>query len=377
MRETGVEQLQIAFFGSSLCSSYWNGAATYYRGLIRALHELGHRVTFYEPDILDRQKHRDLPEVEWAKIVVYPAESEAQVLAALDQAGGADLLVKASGVGAHDALLEREIARRGGNGSAGRPQTAFWDVDAPATLDRLDADPSDPFREDVLQFDYVFTYGGGDEIVQRYERFGARVCVPIYNAADPQVHHPVEAQERFRADLTFLGNRLPDREARVEEFFFSAARLLPRSRFLLGGSGWEPHQLPPNVQHLGHVYVHEHNALNCTPRAVLNVSRESMARTGYSPATRVFEAAAAGACLITDSWPGVEAFFKPGQEILVASSGHEVAEILAALDSERAARIGAAARRRVLASHTYTKRAAELMQLLAPATQQTTGAHVS
>jgi spore maturation protein CgeB len=376
MNQAGEEHLQIAFFGSSLASSYWNGAATYYRGLIRALHDLGHRVTFYEPDILDRQKHRDLPEIDWATMVVYEAGRAEDVLAAVERASDADVVVKASGVGAYDDLLEREVARLG-EGGGGRPMTVFWDVDAPATLDRLDADPADPFRELVPAYDFVLTYGGGDEIVRRYERFGARACVPIYNAADPDVHHPVEPEERFAADLTFLGNRLPDREARVEEFFFSAARLLPGSSFLLGGSGWEPERLPPNVGYLGHVYVHEHNALNCTPRAVLNVSRESMARAGFSPATRIFEAAAAAACLITDEWPGIDAFFEPGEEILVAQSGTDVAEILAGLEVDRARRIGAAARRRVLASHTYAKRAAEVTRLLGRHVRAAAGAQAT
>src|SRR5207248_10124240 len=165
--------------------------------------------------------------------------------------------------------------------------------------------------------------------------------------------------------LGFLGNRLPDREARVYTFFFEPARALPEHHFLLGGSGWEQHvpQLP-NVTYLGHIYTRDHNAFNCTPLAVLNISRESMARYGFSPATRVFEAAGAGGCLITDWWEGIDFFLEPGEEVLVARDGSEVAEHLDALEPGRAMRIGQAARRRILARHTYAHRAAELEALL-------------
>src|SRR5207237_179312 len=150
--------------------------------------------------------------------------------------------------------------------------------------------------------------------------------MPIYNALDPGTHHPVSADARFAAVLGFLGNRMPDREARVEEFFFGPAELLPEHTFLLGGSGWEWRRWLPNVAYVGHVYTRDHNAFNCTPLAVLNISRESMARCGFSPATRVFEAAGAGACLITDWWEGIDYFLEPDQEVLVARDGAGVAE---------------------------------------------------
>jgi len=164
--------------------------------------------------------------------------------------------------------------------------------------------------------------------------------------------------------LLFLGNRLPDRETRVEEFFFRTAALLPAHRFLLGGSGWADKELPPNVDYLGHVYTRDHNVLNSSAVAVLNISRQSMADCGFSPATRVFEAAGAGACLITDGWAGIGQFFTPGEEILVAESGDEVAALLKRLTPEETAAIGQAARRRVLAAHTYSSRALQVDNLL-------------
>jgi spore maturation protein CgeB len=357
-------RFNIAFFGSSLVSAYWNGAATYYRGIIRALYELGHRVTFYEPDVFDRQAHRDMPDPPWAKVVVY---QESQVHAALESAAGADVVVKASGVGVHDELLEREVL------SLRRPGTAvvFWDVDAPATLERITSTLDDPFRALIPRYDLIFTYGGGAPVVNAYRGWGARDCVPIYNALDPQTHHPVPADSRFAGILGFLGNRLPDREARVREFFFEPARRLPSHSFILGGNGWDAGAgAPPNVRLLGHVYSNDHNAFNCTARAVININRDSMARTGFSPPTRVFEAAGAGACLITDAWEGVEQFLEPGREVLVAHSGAEVAAQVADLDELTARRMGQQAYRRVLAHHTYARRALEVEATLEARTPQ-------
>jgi spore maturation protein CgeB len=351
-----VSGLRIAFFGSSLVSSYWNGAATYYRGLIRALDARGHRTTFYEPRIFGRQEHRDIADPDWARVVVYaPEETRAAVAAA----AGADVVVKASGVGAGDELLEAEVLEL-----PGRALKVFWDVDAPATLARMEADPDDALRALIPGYDCVFTYGGGGPVVERYEALGARSCLPVYNALDPATHHPVAPVATLRADLSFLGNRLPDREARVREFLLGAARAAPEAGFLLAGSGWDGADLPANVRALGHLGSERHNALNCSALAVLNVTRESMAANGWSPPTRVFEAAGAGACLITDAWRGIEDFLEPGREVLVAAGGEEVAGELRALDPVRAAAIGAAARERVLAEHTYEQRAEQVERAL-------------
>ena len=350
----------ISIFGSSLVSAYWNGAATYYRGIVRAMHGAGHAVTFYEPDAWDRQAHRDIADPPWARVVVYPNREDA-ALRALDDGCRADIVVKMSGVGVFDELLEAGVLARRRQGAL----TIFWDVDAPATLDRVGGNPDDPFRALIPQYDLVLTYGGGDPVVRAYEACGARACVPIYNAHDPETHYPVDRDARFEACLGFHGNRLPDREARVDEFFFRAAAALPERRFLLGGNGWDDKARPANVTYVGHVRTGDHNAFNSTPLALLNISRDSMARYGFSPATRVFEAAAAGACLITDAWEGVDTFFEPGRELLVASSGEEVADTLARLSVESADAVGAAARARVLADHTYTRRVQQLERLLA------------
>ena len=348
--------MNVAFYGSSLVSAYWNGAATYYRGLVRALHERGHHVTFFEPDAYERQAHRDIEDPEWARVVVYAPDAWER---ALEQGRGADVVVKTSGVGVNDAELEAGVL------VLDVPTTVFWDVDAPATLARLEADAADPLRALVPRYDLVLTYGGGDPVVERYRALGARDCVPVYNALDPETHHPVPPEPRFASDLAFLGNRLPDREARVGEFFLRAAELAPDRRFLLGGAGWDDRPLRANVNYVGHVGTRDHNALNSTPLAVLNVLRDTMAANGYSPATRVFEAVGAGACLVTDAWEGIELFLEPDQEVLVARDGEEVAAHVAALTPERARAMGEAARRRVLAEHTYAHRAAQVEELLA------------
>ena len=345
--------MRIAFFGSSLLSAYWNGAATYYRGLLRALADRGHAITFYEPDAFDRQAHRDIEPPDWARVVVYPPTPSAMERM-LQEAGNADVLVKASGVGVLDSELEAAVLAHA------RPNTItiFWDVDAPATLDAMGRDPQHQLRALIPRYDLVMTYGGGDPVIEAYRSFGARDCIPVYNALDPATHFPVPRRAEFACDLAFLGNRLPDREARVEQFFLDAAGRLPERRFLIGGSGWGDKPMPANVRWLGHVYTADHNALNCSALAVLNINRDSMARYGFSPPTRIFEAAGAGACIVTDAWEGIELFLEPGREILVARDGPEVAERLAGLDEASGRAIGDAAYRRILAEHTYAHRAA-------------------
>jgi spore maturation protein CgeB len=351
--------MRIAFYGSSLLSSYWNGAATYYRGLLAALAPLGHDITFYEPDAFDRQQHRDIDPPNYARVVVYPATSDG-LRSVLAEAPAADAVVKASGVGVFDDELLAGILHHARPGAL----RLFWDVDAAATLDAMRANPDHPLRAALPQLDLVLTYGGGPPVVAAYTSLGARRCVPVYNALDPATHHPVPPDPRFSVDLAFLANRLPDREARVEAFFFDAADRLPDRRFLLGGNGWHDKPMPANVRAIGHVGTADHNAFNCSALATLNVARDSMASVGFSPATRVFEAAGAGACLITDAWEGIELFLEPDREILVARDGADVANHLAGLTPERATSIGQAARARILAGHTYAKRAVIVDALL-------------
>ncbi len=351
--------MKIAFYGSSLLSSYWNGAATYYRGILCELARRGHDISFYEPDAFDRQQHRDIDPPSWARVIVYPATPEG-LADVIKDAAQADVVVKASGVGVFDDELMVGVMQQA------KPDALriFWDVDAAATLEEMRADSGHAVRKILPQLDLVLTYGGGDPVVSAYRELGARDCVPVYNALDPDSHFPVAPDPRFACDLAFLGNRLPDREARVEEFFLKPAVLLPDRSFLIGGNGWDSKPVPDNVRSHGHVYTTQHNGFNCTPLAVLNIARESMAHIGFSPATRVFEAAGAAACLITDAWEGIELFLTPGEEVLVARDGQDVADHLAALTPERARAIGQAARARVIMEHSYALRGAQVDAIL-------------
>ena len=351
--------MKIAIYGSSLLSSYWNGAATYYRGILHALAQYGHEITFFEPDAYDRQSHRDIDPPPWCRIVVYPA-TEAGLRDVLAQAKAADIVIKASGVGVYDDALLNGIMTQARIDAL----RIFWDVDAPATLSEIATSADHPLRKALPHLDAVLTYGGGNPVVSSYRSLGALLCVPVYNALDPATHHPVPAEHRFRSDLTFLGNRLPDRERRVDQFFLAAAERMPGRRLLLGGAGWADKPCPDNVIKLGHVSTEAHNALNASALAVLNISRDSMAATGFSPATRVFEAAGAGACLFTDPWEGLELFLTPDKEVIVVRDGIDVAEAVLSLTSAQAAAIGQAALRRVRSEHTYDRRAATLHALL-------------
>jgi spore maturation protein CgeB len=351
--------MNISFFGSSLVSSYWNGAATYYRGLLKEIAALGHAITFFEPDAFQRQAHRDIDDPDWARVVVYPATSEGWQQSLSLAAQGSDLLIKASGVGVFDQELENAVADL-----PSRTMRIYWDVDAPATLQAVAENENHHLRTAIPRYDLVLTYGGGERVVAGYRAIGARDCVPIYNALDPKTHYPVSRRPDLGCDLSLLANRLPDREARIDQFFIEVARSMPSKRFLLGGSGWDSRLLPANIRALGHVGTGMHNAFFASGLATLNVNRASMARYGFSPPTRVFEAAGAGACLITDSWEGIDHFLDPGTEILVAADAWEVAGHLDVLTPDRARDIARRARRRILAHHTYQRRAIQFENLM-------------
>jgi spore maturation protein CgeB len=350
--------MKLFVFGSSLTSTYWNGAATYYRGIYKNLHRLGHHITFAEPDIYGRQNRQDCPHISYADIVVYRPHQDVPKL--LRAASTADVIIKHSGVGADDELLEHGVL---GCQSA-HTRIMFWDVDAPATLARVAERSDDPFRALIPQYDVILTYGGGPGVLEQYRTLGARCCHAIYNALDPDTHHPVKAAADLLCDLVFVGHRLPDREQRVEDYFLRAAILAPDLHFLLGGEGWKDKKLPPNVRWIGHVSSDEHNQVNCSARMVLNINRESMARTGFSPPTRIFEAAGAGACVVTDLWAGVDEFFNPGIEILTAGSASEIVRHLRQTSPAGACEIGSAMRKRALRDHSYASRAIKVDGIL-------------
>jgi spore maturation protein CgeB len=349
--------MNIFVFGSSIVSSYWNGAATYYRGCYKFLARRGHAITFAEPDAYGRQQHHDEVDTSYVRSVVY--QPGVGVDRMLSLAAGADIVIKHSGVGVDDELLERRILEL-----QLQSLIAFWDVDAPATLTRMHEDANDAFHQVLPRYDLVLTYGGGPWCRDQYLAFGAKSYFSIYNGLDPETHHPVPPDPDLVCDVAFLGNRLPDREARVEELFLDAASLAPHSRFLLGGAGWKDKALPPNVLAIGHVPTAQHNRVNCSAGMVMNINRTSMAQSGFSPPTRMFEVAGAGTCLLCDDWPGIEDCFAPGRELLVVRNAREVADALVTYSADARRKFGDAFRARALRDHTYAQRALQAEQAL-------------
>lgn len=344
--------MKIFAFGSSIVSSYWNGAATYYRGCYKYLARMGHEITFAEPDAYGRQQHRDSDDFSYVRSLVYQPGTDLDAMLAL--ASDADVVVKHSGIGVDDETLERRVLEL-------QPSCAitYWDVDAPATLARMYAHSDDPFRTYMPRYDAVLTYGGGPYCREHFLKFGAQAYFSMYNGLDPETHFPVAPDPELACDVAFLGNRLPDREARVEELFLQAAELAPESRFLLGGEGWGDKPMPANVRYVGHVPTSDHNRVNCSAGMVMNINRASMAMSGFSPPTRVFEVAGAGTCLLCDDWPGIDDCFEPGTEILVVKSARDVVDALAVQDDAARRKIGAAFHTRALRDHTYAQRAVQ------------------
>ncbi len=342
--------MNVFVFGSSIVSSYWNGAATYYRGIYKYLARRGHHITFAEPDAYGRQEHRDTDDYSYVRSIIYKPYVDIDRM--LERAADADVVIKHSGLGVDDATLEQRVLELSQHSAV-----IFWDVDAPATIGRLHADNEDPFHSQIPQYDAILTYGGGPVSRDEYLKLGARRYHSIYNGLDPETHHPIAPDPAFRCDVIFLGNRLPDREQRVEELFLNAAKLAPDKTFILGGEGWSDKPLPGNVRWIGHVSTDDHNRMNCSVDMVMNINRSSMASFGFSPPTRVFEVAGAGACMLCDDWPGIEDCFRVGEEILVVRSARDVVDALANYDGRSRQRIGEAFRARALRDHTYAQRA--------------------
>jgi spore maturation protein CgeB len=243
-------------------------------------------------------------------------------------------------------------------------------MDAPATLDAVAADPAHHLRRIIPLYDLVLACGGGAPVVTGYGRLGARRCAPVHGALDPAAHFPVRSRNSYQCDLSLLANRAPGRDARVDAFFVRAAAILRHHRFLLGGAGWRDKVVPANVCCAGPIGADDHNAFFASGLATLNINRDDMARHGCAPTARMFAAAGTGACLITEAWEGIAQFLEPDREVLVAVDGEEVAELVANLTPDDARQIAAAARLRILAHHTYERRARAVEALLEGMTQK-------
>lgn len=340
--------MNIVIFGLSVSSSWGNGHAALWRGLIGGLVGAGHRVMFYERDVPYYAENRDLNALPGAELVLYrdwPAPS----LADADVAIVTSYCPDASA--ATDLVLHSRTLR------------VFYDLDTPVTLARLDAGETvDYVGTGLSGFDLVLSYTGGPALNALRDRLGARRVVPVYGSVDPAVHRPAHPRDDYRALLSYLGTYAADRQAALERLFVEPARLLPDARFIIGGAQY-PDGFPwtANTHFVWHVPPAEHPSFYGASRMTLNVTRAAMALMGWCPSGRLFEAAACGVPILTDDWPGLDEFFEPGAEILIARTTDEAMAALALPDATLNA-IAVRARARALARHSARARADEMVQ---------------
>jgi len=351
--------LKFVVFGLTVSSSWGNGHATLWRGLIRALDRLGHQLVFFERDVPYYADARDLDALPGrSELVLYP-NWESVRLRAEREVRTADVAMVTSycpdGVLAADLILRHAPALR-----------LFYDLDTPVTLAKLSAGAAVPYLPPygLGDFDLVLSYTGGAALEALQAQLGARNVAPLYGHVDPGQHRPAPGQDVFRADYSYLGTYAADRQAALETLFIEPARLRPEQRFVIGGSGY-PQDFPwaDNIFFVRHLPPPDHPAFFCSSRLTLNVTRRDMAAMGYCPSGRLFEAAACGVPVLSDWWEGLDRFFEPGTEILI---GRSTDDAVAALDLAQPELdgIAAAARQRVLAEHSSEHRARALLALL-------------
>lgn len=346
--------MKIVMFGLTISSSWGNGHATLLRGLFKALVARGHRIVFFEQDVPYYAAHRDMVEFPGIELHLYSDWSNVRHEAATvlrDADVGIVTSYCPDGIAATELLLDSPVCLR-----------VLYDLDTPVTLDAWKQGQSLSYigARGLEDFDLVLSYTGGAALLDLQQTLGARRVFPLYGSVDPDIHHPGTSTPDVLWDLSYLGTYADDRQSQLDSLFIGAARQLPVRRFLIGGSKY-PHSFPwlPNIWYVQHVPPASHAAFYCSSLLTLNVTRAAMARTGYCPSGRLFEAAACGAAIVSDDWDGLDEFFKPGEEILVV---HDVRETIAAITLPRAElrRIGAAGRQRVLDQHTAMHRAVEM-----------------
>jgi spore maturation protein CgeB len=345
--------MKLVIFGLTVSSSWGNGHATIWRGLLRALIRRGHHVVFFERDVPYYAAHRDQHDLPGGTLELYSDWDEIRPSAERCLAD-ADVAMVTSycpdGSAATDLVLESSTALR-----------TFYDLDTPVTLAELRAGRPLTYigPRGLKDFDLVFSYTGGRALEALRDELGARNFLPLYGSVDPEVHKPVPAADDFRADLSYLGTYAADRQRALERLFIEPARRLPQLRFLIGGAQY-PQDFPwtSNIHFVWHIPPPMHPAFYCSSRLTLNVTRSAMARMGYCPSGRLFEAAACGVPIVSDWWEGLDEFFTPNQEILVAHSSDDSVRALE-LSDEELNRIARAARERALSQHTAEQRASE------------------
>lgn len=356
MSGTG-EHLKITIFGLTISSSWGNGHATPYRALLRALHRAGHGVVFYERDVPYYAKHRDFTSADFCRLVLYSAWEEIRVRARRD-ISESDIVIHASYCPEGARIIDEAFA-------SARPLHVFYDLDTPVTLGKLSSAGADYLRaEQIPQFDLYLSWCGGKILDQLEQQWCARKALPLYGCVDPEVHARVAVPEQYRCRMSYMGTYAADRQQKVETLFLEPVRQRPQETFVLAGSLYpDDVQWPANLRRFEHVSPHDHPALYSSSRLTLNLTRDAMAGGGFCPSGRLFEAAACGTPIVSDWFEGLNQFFAPDEEILVA---RETADVLRALDAsdDRLSRIAHRARERTLAEHTGERRAAQLVSYL-------------
>ncbi len=351
--------IKLVVFGLSVSSSWGNGHATLWRGLAAALARQGHRLVFFERDVPYYAAHRDLTQLPGGgQLILYSDWSEAVKLAEAHLADAGAAMVTSycpDGVSASDLVLASRV-----------PVKSFYDLDTPITLEALHQGKRMEYLppRGLGDFDVVLSFTGGASLTALEEQLGARRALPLYGSVDPRAHYPVAPRDAFAADLSYLGTYAANRQHALARLFLEPARRMPHKTFIIGGSLY-PADFPwsDNLKYVPHVPPPDHPAFYCSSRLTLNVTRGPFAALGWCPSARLFEAAACGIPVLSDAWPGLESFFTPGSEILVADGPDDVVAALSRSPEELAG-IGQAARERTLAEHTAEHRARELIRIL-------------
>ena len=357
--------MKFVIFGLSISSSWGNGHATLLRGLFRALARRGHRIVFFERDVPYYAANRDLVSFDNLDLHLY-ADWQSAARVAADELRDADVGMVTSycfdGIAASDVILSSAV-----------PLRVFYDLDTPVTLARVQAGEILSYigPRALQDFDLVLSYTGGVALDELRSQLRARAVAPLYGSVDPEVHCRVQPKPTYTADLSYIGTYAEDRQATIETLFIEPARKLSDKRFVIAGASY-PTTFPwsSNTYFVRHLPPHEHAAFYSSSRLTLNVTRSSMARMGYCPSGRLFEAAACGTPVLSDNWEGLDEFFTPGAEILIANSSSDSITAIGLSDAELT-RIAAAARTRVMECHTAYHRACELESLLEGATAKT------
>lgn len=351
-----TKPVDIVVIGLSLTSSWGNGHATTYRALLRGLARLGHRALFLERDVPWYAENRDLPRPDFCDLALYH-DRAALMREYGERIAAAEAVIVGSFVPEGIAVIDEVLARAQG-------VRAFYDIDTPVTLARLERGDCDYLaRRQIPAFDAYLSFSGGDVLGLLSERFGATAPHALYCAVDEERYRPLELPKRW--DLGYLGTYSDDRQPTLERLLLEPARRLPHLRFVVAGPQY-PADIawPANVERIEHVGPEDHAAFYAAQRHTLNVTRADMIAAGWSPSVRLFEAAACGAPLISDRWRGLDALLPDGEAIIIADDTETVAAVLAEEVPAETRRRASRAREIILSGHTGTQRAAQLLAVL-------------